>query len=55
MILSAQSTGKYFNIMPGDNALLCLPIVGYSWENDDRKSNHIGFKFYILLDLIVLQ
>ena len=26
MILSAQSTGKYFNIVAGDNALLCLPI-----------------------------
>ena len=26
MILSAQNTGKYFNIMAGDNALLCLPI-----------------------------
>ena len=26
MILSAQNTGKYFNIMSGDNALLCLPI-----------------------------
>lgn len=26
MILSAQNTGRYFNIMPGDNALLCLPI-----------------------------
>ena len=26
MILSAQSTGKYFNLVAGDNALLCLPI-----------------------------
>tara|TARA_B100000768_G_scaffold15588_1_gene14420 strand:+ start:983 stop:2038 length:1056 start_codon:yes stop_codon:yes gene_type:complete len=26
MILSAQSTGRYFNIIAGDNALLCLPI-----------------------------
>ena len=48
MILSAQSTGKYFNIMPGDNALLCLPISFIAGKMMIVRAIILGLNLYII-------